>query len=163
MNTSLDAELEHVRVYIEVWIQEWCPRDGDQNLNWHLKHDAISHWLLLAVRIARKRPSSPSTPQHQELLLTLSLKIFEQALEVTDAVHMTHRSAIFSYAASIILRLSVRRALVLRLALHIAGEPGKPFVPTFVREAGNQLLVMLWYVPVTTSSVQVYMHVPDSQ
>lgn len=25
-------------------------------------------------------------------------------------------------------------------------EPGKQFIPTFVRDAGNQMLVMLWLV-----------------
>lgn len=59
---------------------------------------------------------------------------------------MTHRAGIFPFAASILLRLGGQRDLVLRTALHMSGEPGKPHVPTFVRQSGTQMLVMLWFV-----------------
>lgn len=143
ISISLDAELEHIKTFTEKWISDWCQRDGDNCLNWHLTHDALSCWLLLAVRIARKRPQSYNTSHQQQLLLALSTRIFKEALRASQAIHTSHRSAIFPFAASIILRLSTRRDLVLRLALRMTGEPGKPHVSTFVRDAGNQLLVML--------------------
>jgi len=143
---SLDAELEHIKAHAEKWIQDWCPREGDKRLNWHLTHDALSCWLLLAVRIARKRPEPSKTSHEQQLLLALSIRLFKEALKAPDAVLTTQRASIFPFAASIILRLSGRRELILRVALRMSGEPGKPHVPTFVRDAGNQMLVMLWLV-----------------
>lgn len=59
---------------------------------------------------------------------------------------MTHRASLFPFAAAIILKLGNQRDLILRVALRMAGTPGKPFVPTFVRDGGNQLLSMLWSV-----------------
>ncbi|KAJ3542353.1 hypothetical protein NM208_g4149 [Fusarium decemcellulare] len=138
--------------YMEKWIQDWCGRDSDHFLDWHLSHDAISCWLLLALCIARKRfPPSESTSSsqhqkqndHQKLLLELSMRLFKGVLKTPHAVLMTHRASILPVAASIILKLGTKRDLVLRVALRMAGEPGKPYVPTFVRESGNQMLVML--------------------
>ncbi|KAF4469436.1 hypothetical protein FALBO_3656 [Fusarium albosuccineum] len=149
---SLDAELQHIKSYMEKWIQDWCGCDSDHFLNWHLSHDAISCWLLLALCIARKRfPPSEGTSSsqqqkqddHQKLLLDLSMRLFKGVLKTPQAVLMTHRASILPVAASIILKLGSRRDLVLRVALRMAGEPGKPYVPTFVRESGNQMLVML--------------------
>lgn len=152
---SLDAELEHIKVYIEGWIEDWCPRDADAVLNWHLSHEATSCWLLLAIRVARVRLQSTRLAdrhhrhqereqQQQNLLLSLSVRLFEESLKFPTALAVTQRAAVFPFAASIVLRLGSRRDLVLRAALRMAGEPRKPFVPTFVREAGNQMLIMLW-------------------
>lgn len=151
---SLDAELEHVKSYIEKWIQEWCHTEGKPHLNWHLSHDALSCWLLLAVHIARRRtelcnasPISHRRKQEQQrLLLGLCTRLFMGSLKTPGAVRMTHRAGIFPFAASILLRLGGQRDLVLRTALHMSGEPGKPHVPTFVRQSGTQMLVMLWFV-----------------
>lgn len=144
---SFDAELQHIKTYIEKFIHDWCDESSDKSLKWHLSHDAISCWLLLALCIARKRFQDVSISQqqeHQQLLLRLSVRLFKEALGTPEAVRMTHRAAILPVAASIILRLSTRHDLILRLALRMAGEPEKAYVPTFVREAGNQMLVMLW-------------------
>lgn len=152
---SLDAELEHIKCYVETWIKDWCPEDGDPTLNWHLTHDAISCWLLLAIRIARIRLQSSDThdgaylkqqreQRQQSLLRSLSIRLFEESLKFPEAMAMTQRAAVFPFAASVLLKLSSRRDLVLRAALRMAGEPRKSFVPTFVREAGNQMLIMLW-------------------
>lgn len=84
--------------------------------------------------------------QQQRRLLQLSTRLFKVALEVPQTVHMTHRASIFTFVAAIILKLSDRRDLVLRLALRMAGEPGKKYVPTFIRDSGNQMLAMLWSV-----------------
>ncbi|KAL1844933.1 hypothetical protein VTK73DRAFT_1485 [Phialemonium thermophilum] len=142
---SLDAELEHIKAYIERWIRDWCPEDGDRRLNWHLTHEALSCWLLLAVNIAKRRPPQHAADQarQQQLLLDLSIRMFKLALRVPEAIRTTHRSSIFPFAASIILRLSARRDLVLRVALRMTGDPERPFVPSFVRDSGNQILVML--------------------
>ncbi|RFU31591.1 hypothetical protein B7463_g4710, partial [Scytalidium lignicola] len=140
---ALDAELDHIESYTERWIQDWCPEDGDQRLNWHLSHDALCCRLLLSVYIARKWPKRSNMIQQQRRLLQLSIRIFKEALEVPLTVHMTHRAGIFPVVAAIILKLSNRRDLVLLLALRMAGEPGKPYVPTFIRDAGSQMLAML--------------------
>jgi hypothetical protein len=84
--------------------------------------------------------------QQQRRLLHLSISIFKAALEAPQTVHMTHRASIFPFVAAIVLKLSDRRDLILRLALRMAGEPGKPYVPTFIRDSGNQMLAMLWSV-----------------
>ncbi|KAJ4252333.1 hypothetical protein NW762_010931 [Fusarium torreyae] len=157
---SLDAELQHVKCYIEKFIQDRCNEVLERRSKWHITHDAISCWLLLAILIARKRfpPSSEihsvSEQQHahQQLLLTLSKRLFAEALNSDDAVRTTQRAAIFPVAASILLRLSACRTMVLQLALQMAGDPGKSYVPTFVREAGNQMLVMLCQNNVQASS-----------
>ena len=153
---SLNAELDHIKSYMEKWIQTWCPKYGNAQLNWHLTHDALSSWLLLAVRVARKRLElSKSTHVHQrirnqqrqeqlKLMRKLSVRMFEEALsQAPSTIRMTHRASIFSFAAPIVLSLSDKQDLVLRVGLRMAGEPGRPFVPTFVRETGIQMLLML--------------------
>lgn len=134
---------------MEKWIQDWCPGDTDPSGNWYLLHDALSCWLLLVVHVAKTRLESPhaARPQqghgHQQLMRTLATRIFSEALKVPDAVRMTQRASIFPFAASIVLRLGSRRDLILRVALHMAGEPGEHHVSTFVRESGVQMLLML--------------------
>lgn len=123
---------------------------------WHLTHEAISCWLLLTLRVARKRFPSTGPPlssqqklkkqEHQRLMLNLATRVFQEALGTPFAIRTTHRSVIFTVAASIILKLGGRHDLILRTALRMAGEPGEPYVPTFVRDAGNHMLVMLWLV-----------------
>lgn len=123
---------------------------------WHLTHEATSCWLLLTLRVARKRFPSTGPPlssqqklkkqEHQRLMLELATRVFQEALGTPFAIRTTHRSVIFTVAASIILKLGGRRDLILRTALRMAGEPGEPYVPTFVRDAGNHMLVMLWSV-----------------
>ncbi|KAF4967389.1 hypothetical protein FSARC_5047 [Fusarium sarcochroum] len=148
---SLDAELQHVKCYIEKFIRDRSNEGIDKRSRWHIIHDSISCWLLLAILIARKRfppspdaiPSNEQQHEHQQLLLSLSKRLFDEAIDSIDAVRTTQRAAIFPVAASIVLRLSTSRVMVLRLALRMAGDPGRPYVPTFVREAGNQMLVML--------------------
>jgi hypothetical protein len=156
MDMSLSAELEHIKSYMEKWIHAWCPKYGNSQLNWHLTHDALSSWLLLAIRVARKRLqlSKPAHPHQQcrnqqrqeqhQLIRTLSVRMFEEALsQAPSTILMTHRASIFSFAAPIVLNLSDKQDLVLRVGLRMAGEPGRPFVPTFVRETGIQMLLML--------------------
>ncbi|KAL4882335.1 hypothetical protein BJY04DRAFT_217253 [Aspergillus karnatakaensis] len=135
---SLDAELEHIKSYLENWIQRWCGSD-EVHLHWHLKHDTLSCWLLLAVHIARKRTQSGAVSHYslqekqwkqQQLLLALSARLFKESLQAPEAVRMTHRAGIFPFAASILLRFGEHRDLVLRTALRMAGEPGKLHVPT---------------------------------
>lgn len=161
---SLNAELEHIKNYMERWISHWCPNStkrgsnsASENGNWHLLHDALCSWLLLAVHVARARfqcveetvtPNQQdevrrSQHEQQQLLVHLSTRMFEEALRVPSSLVITHRASILPFAASVILRLSKRRDLVLRAALRMAGEPGKPTVRTFVRDAGRQMLVML--------------------
>lgn len=159
---SLDAEMEHVKSYIERWIHDNCPKNGDPNLNWHLCHDSLSCWLLLAVSVSRKRfysqknnedPSGAQktiSPQdqhrqqkQQRLLFGLSTRLFKEALKAPKALLMTHRAAILPFAASIFLRQNSRQDLVLRTALRMVGSPAQPHTPTFVREAGVCMLVML--------------------
>lgn len=159
----LDAELQHIQTYLEQWVKDWCgtkvQQDDNKDLTWHLKHESVSCWLLLALRIARKRfPARLSEmcqedmdlrrreKEHRMLLLNLSTRLFSQAVECLDSVCMTHRASIFPVAASIMLNLGGRRDIILRTALRMAGEPGEPFVSSFVRDSGNQLLVMLWFV-----------------
>lgn len=84
--------------------------------------------------------------QQHRRLLQLSIRVFKEALDAPPTAHMTHRASIFPFAAAIILRFSERRDLVLLLALRMSGEPGKAYVPTFIRSAGNQMLAMLWSV-----------------
>ena len=152
---SLDAELEHIKAYLERWIRHWCPDGERRRSNWHLMHDALCSWLLLATHVARARLQSPtessncqeqarqSQQDQQHLLASLSIKMFEEALKVPASLVITHRASIFPFAAAVILRLGRRRDLVLRVALRMAGIPGKPTVRTFVRDAGRQMLVML--------------------
>ncbi|KAF7192820.1 hypothetical protein HII31_05868 [Pseudocercospora fuligena] len=160
--SALDAELAHIRNYLEHFIQQWCPDAETRHSNWHLHHDALCSWLLLAIHVARVRFQSTSTSEvktqrlqdqlrrsqqeQQQLLVSLSIKMFEEALKVPSSLVNTHRASIMPFAASVIIRLSKRRDLVLRTALRMAGEPGKPTVRTFVRDAGRQMLVMLQYV-----------------
>jgi hypothetical protein len=152
---SLNAELENIKSYIEQWIGRWCPESGNSQLNWHLTHDALSCWLMLAIRVAQKRSKLckwTSAQQHhrnqqrqeqQQLLVDISVRIFEEALRQHPlTICMTHRAAIFSFAAHIILKLGDKQDLVLRVGLRMAGEPGRLHVPTFVRETGNQMLLM---------------------
>lgn len=154
--------MEHVKSYIERWMHDNCSRDGDPNLNWHLCHDALSCWLLLAVSVSRKRFYSQAkgenpkggvdtkSPQdqhrqqkQQRLLFELSTRLFKEALKASKALLMTHRAAILPFAASIFMRHNSRRDLVLRTALRMVGSPGQAYTPTFVREAGVCMLVML--------------------
>lgn len=154
-NLSLDAELEHIKSYIEKWMQKWCPKEGNAQLNWHLTHDALAVWLLLAIRVARRRLQLCKSPrksqlgrnqqrlEQQQLLRDLAVRIFEEALSQPPAtIRMTHRASIFPFAAHVVLKLSDKSDLVLRLALRMSGEPKRPSVPTFVRESGHQLLLM---------------------
>lgn len=158
---SLDAELEHIRNYMDRFIQQWCPDTESRRINWHLLHDALCSWLLLAMHVARVRFQSASTSElksqrlqdqikrsqqdQQQLLVNLSTSMFEEALKVPSSLVITHRASIMPFAASLILRLSKRRDLVLRAALRMAREPGRATVRTFVRDAGRQMLVMLQY------------------
>ena len=57
---------------------------------------------------------------------------------------MTLRGSTFAFAAAIVLKLSDRRDLVLRVALRKADDPTKPNIPTYFREAAGQMLAMLW-------------------
>lgn len=154
--------MEHVKSYIERWIHDNCPKGGDPNLNWHLCHDALSCWLLLAVSVSRKRfysqtkdeepeeGAKAANPQdqhrqqkQQRLLFGLSTRLFREALKAPQGLLMTHRAAILPFAASIFMRQNSRRDLVLRAALRMVGSPGQAYTPTFVREAGVCMLVML--------------------
>lgn len=90
-----------------------------------------------------RRQYSNQRKEQQRLLCDLSIRLFQEALaQVPATVRMTHRASIFPFAAHIVLKLSDKRDLVLRLGLRMAGEPGRPFVPSFVREAGIQMLLM---------------------
>lgn len=154
---SLDAELEHIKNYLERFILHWCPNAEKRRGNWHLLHDALCSWLLLAVHVARARFQSCSEAKsqtsqdrlkrsqqdQQQLLVKLSVRMFEEALKLPTSLLITHRASIMPFAASVILRFSKRRDLVLRAALRMAGEAGRPTVRTFVRDAGRQMLVML--------------------
>ncbi|KAF2108080.1 hypothetical protein BDV96DRAFT_588175 [Lophiotrema nucula] len=145
----LDAELEHIKVYIESWMQEWCSAKARSAVNWYLVHEALSCWLLLVTQVAKARLRKPHQ-QHekhqqrqQQLMLSLALRLFTEALKVPRAIRTTHRAAIFPFAASIVLRTCSRSDLILAVALQMAGEPGEPHVSTFVRESGIQILLML--------------------
>ena len=156
MDMSLGLELEHIRGFIEHWLQRWCPTSGNPQLNWHLTHDALSCWLLLAIRIARKRLQASKSSkvghevrdrqrtEQQRLLRDISVRMFEAAAsQAASTLCMTHRAAIFTFAAPIVLKLSDERKLVLSVALRLAGDPESLHVPSFVREAGSLLLIML--------------------
>ncbi|OCF41066.1 hypothetical protein I317_05077 [Kwoniella heveanensis CBS 569] len=180
---SLDAELTWIDTYTERWLQDWCPTDGPVKSRWHLVHDALSHQLLLMVNVARRRKTAPlahakpdqatkgkavpgrtsSTSdqerqqQQQQKLLQLAERIFTEALTTPTTTHMTHRASILPFVATIILRLNGRCELILRVALNMAGAPGQRYVPTFVREAGHQMLAMLCVNdarPITSASPQ---------
>ena len=143
---AFDSELNWIYDYIERWIRDWCPEDLDRRRRWHLIHDALGTQILLYARLARKRPKSADSTRHQSALLQAATRMFTEALDTPDAPHMTHRASIFPFVAAIVLKLSNRVELVLRLAVRMAGEPGQPYVPTFVRDAGCQMLSMLWWV-----------------
>lgn len=142
----MDAELNWLNGYIDRWIQEWCNAQGDPRLKWHLLHDALGYQLLLSARIVGKSAKSDSTSIHQRMLFDVASRMFTEALRTPQNTHMTHRASVFPFAAAIMLRFCDRRDLVLRLALRMAGDHYGPHVPTFVRDAGNQMLAMLWFV-----------------
>jgi hypothetical protein len=141
---ALEAELHWIKVYTERWLAEWCPRDRDGRNTWPLLHDGLLCQLQLSVRIARERRTLTESLNHQRDLLKLSVRIFNEALQVPQATHMSHRASILPFVAAIILKLSDRRDLVLRLALRMAGSPDRPNVPTWVHKAGCQMIAMLW-------------------
>lgn len=125
------------------WREDWCPRDGDYSKYWHFVHDSLScHLFLSALALERSRPADLA--HYQRHLLRLSLRMFEEALKFAGLTHMTHRGNALVFGASILLKLSDRRDLVLRVALRMAGDATRPYVPTFVRSCGCQMLAMLW-------------------
>lgn len=73
------------------------------------------------------------------------MRMLTEALAWVDATHMTHRASVFAYAAALVLKLGDRRDLVLRVALRLSGPPSKTFIPNSRRNAGQQMLAMLWY------------------
>ena len=141
---ALQAELIWIKTHLDQWILDWCPPDGDPRKNWHLLHDCLACQLLLTARIARKRSSAPDLAMYQRELLRVSIRMFTEALKMPGLTHMTHRASVMAFAAAIILKLSDRRDLVLRLALRLAGDPTRPAVPTWVGVTGKQMLSMLW-------------------
>lgn len=134
---------------MEGWMQDWCPGRENPSVTWYLVHEAISCWLLLVTQIGKARlekpyQQRPRQQQHQqELMSNLAVRMFTEVLKVPHAVSTTQRATIFPFAASIVLRMCSRSDLVLPVALQMAGEPGELHVPTFVREAGVQMLLML--------------------
>lgn len=144
---QLDADLAWVADYTDRWIETWARPNSDKPTYWHMVHDVLSCKLLLSSRIIDRLPQAGGTTPHQQgVLLETSLRIFNLALSIPGATHMTHRASIFAFAGAVILRFGDRRDLVLRLSLRMAGDPAAACVPTFVGNAGKQLLAMLWYV-----------------
>ncbi|OAL53053.1 hypothetical protein IQ07DRAFT_629540 [Pyrenochaeta sp. DS3sAY3a] len=146
----LDAELEHMRAYIEDWIRKWCSESNDPAIMWYHTHEALSTWLLLVTHVAKIRLQrsedqlqTHQQQRHQQLMSHLAVGLFSEALKVPYALRNTQRASVFPFAASILLRTNSRPDLVLPVALHMAGDPGKHQVPTFVREAGIQMLLMV--------------------
>jgi hypothetical protein len=76
-------------------------------------------------------------------VLSTAVSIFEEALKYPYIPHLTLKSGPFVFAAGLILRLSDRRDLVLRMALRMAGDPERPSLNTFVRHNGQQMLSLL--------------------
>ncbi|KAM5362281.1 hypothetical protein ACJZ2D_012636 [Fusarium nematophilum] len=140
---QLEADLAWVMDHTEKWIARWCDGNSSPGTRWHLLHDALSCQLLLSARIIGWLPQTDEQADYKKRLLDISIRIFQEALDAAQGTHMTHRASIFPFAGALILRFSDRRDLVLRLALRMAGRPGKQYVPTFIRNAGNQLLAML--------------------
>ncbi|KAF2014440.1 hypothetical protein BU24DRAFT_451484 [Aaosphaeria arxii CBS 175.79] len=139
----LEADLAWISSYIQQWIRQYCSQDASPRSRAHLIHDALSCQLLLSARIVGKLSESANLPTHQRRLLDTALAIFRSALDDPVTIHMNTRGSIFPFAGAIILRFGERRDLVLRLALRLAGDPTRPYVPNFVRNAGSQLLAML--------------------
>ncbi|CAO2658286.1 Nn.00g060090.m01.CDS01 [Neocucurbitaria sp. VM-36] len=175
-SSLLDAELEHIKAYMEGWMQDRCPGRENPSVNWYLVHEAISCWLLLVTQIGKVRlrkpyQQRPRQQQHQQQLMSsLAVRMFTEVLKVPHAVRTTQRATIFPFAASIVLRMYSRSDLVLPVALQMAGEPGEVHVPTFVREAGVQMLLMLYHNNLNTPGNSTPDHpggnlqsVPDSQ
>ena len=112
-SVALDAELEHVKSYLETWIQTWCSQEENPHLRWHLLHDALSCWLLLVVSVARTRFQlsqgqknlqlhrnlQQKQQRQQQVLLKIATRMFNEALKVPRALRITHRASIFPFAA----------------------------------------------------------------
>lgn len=141
---QLEADLAWVTDYTDKWITLWAEPNSSKPIYWHMVHDALSCQLLLSSRIIGKLPQANVTADHQRQILGISIRIFQLVLDIPGATHMTHRASIFAFAGAIILRFGERQDLVLRLALRLAGDPTRTSVPTFVGNAGKQLLAMLW-------------------
>lgn len=139
---ALEAELNWIKTYIARHISQWCLPDKANC--WPIKHDALAQQFLLIARIRRKMdPSIEIWSQHPDLL-PLAIEIFTEALSSPNPAHMTHRASILPLVAAVILKDGTRRDLVMRLALRMAPDPTRPSIPTFVRDAGCQMLSMLW-------------------
>ena len=100
------------------------------------------------LRIANLRSTPPLwTPTTRQDLLAVSIELIEVALSHERATHMLRVTSPLVFACVMILRLtepeSPSRDLVLRLALRLAGEPGRG-VMTFSKHNGLQLINMLW-------------------
>ena len=96
------------------------------------------------LKCASRNGRTVEGSNHRQETLDLAERIFTSALSTPTTLHMTHRASVLPVIAGIILRLGDRKDLVLRLALRMAGDPDRPSVPAFTRDAGNQMLAMLW-------------------
>ena len=136
-----------VNEYIDQWIEEWAPHDMCGQIRWHLLHDALGTQILLVAHIAKRRSADPASNKDGAVLLKTSTRLITEALNAPPAPHMTTRASMFPYVAAIVLKMSDRTDLVLRLALRMAGSPLSKQVPTCVWAAGRSMLAMLWLVP----------------
>ena len=143
---SLDSTLIWVNEYIHQWIEDWASQDKGSQIRWHLLHDALGTQILLAAHIAKKREANSASKKDEAVLLDTSTRLIVEALSTPLAPHMTTRASMFPYVAAILLKMSDRVDLVLRLALRMAGSPCKEQVPTCVWAAGRQMLAILWLV-----------------
>ena len=143
-HTAIEQEVSCIEIFIDNWISDWCSAIAGQQKVWHLIQEALSLKLLLLAQI-RFPGSSPSPrPRYKQLLVDTAVRMFEEALKTLTTPHMTHRASILTFAASLVIRFTNRRDLVLRLALRLAGDVHRPSVPTTRRDAGRQMLALLF-------------------
>ena len=138
------SEIVFIRSFVEIWIQQWCPENGNLRQNWHIRHEAHGTQLLLLAKVARENFDSPNLPTYQSHLLELSLRVLTDALERPAYIHMSSRPIAFCFATAVVLKFRLHRGLVLQAALHLIGRPSDLFVPNYMRNAGSEMLGMLW-------------------
>lgn len=141
-DSDLALELGHslVDAFMDNWILRWCPKDGDRIHHWLFRHEASGARLLLHLRIMGKRheSSTVNVSLDQNKVVGLADSMFQDALTHDSIPAFSFRSGHILFAAEIMLRLSDRRDLVLRLALRMAGDPDKPSLNTFARHMDSK-------------------------
>ena len=132
-----------VDTFVDRWIAKWCPVDGEEVHNWLFQYEAAGVRLLLHLRILRHQGSASIADKHQTSILQISERMFEDALAHEHIPHLAFKSGYILFAADIMLRISHRPDLVLRMALRLAGDPDEPPLRTSTRHNGYQMLSML--------------------